>query len=142
MGQHVIEINSDAVAELSRVILSVNINHKSIVKYLPHRIFDLVLIRGLLIHINFDSLLQVYEKLHTSSGRHMLVKEYYNLEPVVVSYRNHENRLLKRDFAGEILDIYSDMTLLDYCFVYRRDTKFPLDDSAWFLLEKKGFVSV
>lgn len=140
MEQHAIEINSNAVAELSKVIPSGNINHTSILNYVPQRVFDLVLIRGVLIHISPDNLPQVYEKLHSSTGRYMLVCEYYNHEPVAVSYRGHENRLFKRDFAGEILDLYPDMTLQDYGFVYRRDTKFPQDDGTWFLLEKKAFT--
>jgi spore coat polysaccharide biosynthesis protein SpsF len=44
--------------------------------------------------------------------------------------------LFKRDFAGELLDRFSDLRLIDYGFVYRRDTHFPLDDISWFLFEK------
>jgi len=44
--------------------------------------------------------------------------------------------LFKRDFAGEMLDRYPALKLLDYGFVYRRDPLFPQDDMTWFLLEK------
>jgi hypothetical protein len=44
--------------------------------------------------------------------------------------------MFKRDFAGEMLDKFQDLRLLDYGFVYHRDTQFPQDDVNWFLLEK------
>ena len=137
MQQHAIEINSDAVHELSNVIPAENVAHTSILHYEARRQFDLVLIKGVLIHINPESLQAVYEKLHDSTGRYLMVCEYYNPTPVTLKYRGHENRLFKRDFAGEILDLYPDLMLLDYGFVYRRDPKFPQDDGTWFLLEKK-----
>jgi len=137
MQQHAIEINADAVLELGGVIGAENVAHTSILHYEPRRQFDLVLIKGVLIHINPESLHAVYEKLYNSTGRYLLVCEYYNPTPVTVNYRGHENRLFKRDFAGEILDLYPDLVLLDYGFVYRRDPKFPQDDETWFLLEKK-----
>jgi len=40
------------------------------------------------------------------------------------------------DFAGEVLDSYSEMRLLDYGFAYHRDTACKQDDTTWFLLEK------
>jgi spore coat polysaccharide biosynthesis protein SpsF len=138
MEQHAIEINADAVRELSKVIPAANVMHTSILDYQPQRLFDLVLIKGVLIHINPESLGQVYEKLHSSTGRYLMVCEYYNPVPVTINYRGHDDRLFKRDFAGEILDRYPDMTLLDYGFVYHRDPKFPQDDGTWFLLEKKA----
>ena len=53
-----------------------------------------------------------------------------------MAYRGHEGKLFKRDFAGELLDKYPDLKLIDYGFVYHRDTNFPQDDCTWFLLEK------
>jgi len=44
--------------------------------------------------------------------------------------------LFKRDFAGEMLDRFKDLELLDYGFVYHRDNNFPQDDLNWFLLRK------
>ena len=36
-------------------------------------------------------------------------------------YRGHTARLFKRDFAGEMLDRFSDLRLVDYGFRYHRD---------------------
>ena len=78
----------------------------------------------------------VYKKLYDSTHRYILLCEYYNPSPVTISYRGHKNRLFKRDFAGEMLDLYSDLTLVDYGFSYHRDVAFPQDDISWFLLQK------
>ena len=38
-------------------------------------------------------------------GADVLMAEYYNPVPVSVSYRGNEERLFKRDFAGELADV-------------------------------------
>ena len=64
-----------------------------------------------------------------------MINEYFNPTPVSIPYRGHENKLFKRDFAGELIDSYS-LKLVDYGFVYSRDNLYPQDDMTWFLLEK------
>ena len=86
--------------------------------------------------MNPEYLPQIYETLYQSTGRYLLVCEYYNPTPVQITYRGHSDRLFKRDFCGEVLDHYSDLHLVDYGFSYHRDPNFPQDDSTWFLLEK------
>lgn len=135
---HAIEINADAIEQLGQVIPPGNITHGSILEFKPARIFDLVLIKGVLIHINPDALPAVYEKLYRSTGKYLIVCEYYNPVPVAIPYRGHQDRLFKRDFAGEMLDQYPELKLVDYGFVYHRDAKFAQDDPTWFLLEKRS----
>lgn len=131
-----VEINAQAAAVLRELIGSQNVHEGSILDYVPTRQSDLVLIKGVLIHMNPEVLDKVYEKLYAASGRYILVAEYYNPTPTSVKYRGHEDRLFKRDFAGEMLERFDDLKLLDYGFVYRRDPSFPLDDITWFLLGK------
>ena len=131
-----IEINKTASEELAKYISKENVFHESILEYLPNQKFDVSLIKGVLIHINPDKLNDVYSKLYESSNKYILICEYYNPSPVTVNYRGHNDRLFKRDFAGEMLDRYSDLTLVDYGFCYKRDKAFPQDDITWFLLEK------
>jgi pseudaminic acid biosynthesis-associated methylase len=130
-----IEINGDAVAELANVVGPANVLHGSILDVNPPQA-DLVLIKGVLIHMAPDALDEVYNKLVVTARRWVLVAEYYNPTPVSVPYRDHQDRLFKRDFVGEILDRYPQMNLIDYGFAYRRDPQFPQDDITWFLLEK------
>lgn len=131
-----IEINSQAARELAHVIPPANVHNASILEFEPVQVWDLVLIKGVLIHINPIQLPLVYDKLVQATGRYLLVAEYYNPVPVAIPYRGHQDRLFKRDFAGEILDRYPQMQLVDYGFVYRRDPNFPQDDITWFLMEK------
>jgi pseudaminic acid biosynthesis-associated methylase len=99
----------------------------------------LVLIKGVLIHINPNELPIVYDKLVQAAKKYILIMEYYNPTPVSVTYRGQKDRLFKRDFAGEIMDRHKNIKLLDYGFVYHRDLNFPMDDGTWFLMEKTDF---
>ena len=135
--QHGIEINADAAHELAQVIPPDHVYQASILDFNPVQRWDLVLIKGVLIHINPDVLPQVYDKLVASSGRYLLVAEYYNPAPVAIPYRGHTDRLFKRDFAGEIMDRHPQMQLVDYGFAYRRDPNFPQDDITWFLMKTR-----
>ena len=137
MALHAIEINKDAASQLEQVIATEHIYQNSILEWIPPPIaWDLVLIKGVLIHINPDELNLVYDKLVTATNRYLMVAEYYNPVPVAMPYRGHTDRLFKRDFAGDIMERHPEMQLLDYGFVYRRDPNFPQDDMTWFLMEK------
>ncbi|MEB3210258.1 MAG: pseudaminic acid biosynthesis-associated methylase [Leptolyngbyaceae bacterium] len=131
-----VEINAEAVSELSRSVPKNKIFLGSILDFKAEKQADLVLIKGVLIHINPDELAHVYDKLVQASYRYILVAEYYNPAPVAIPYRGHLDRLFKRDFAGEIMDRYPSVRLLDYGFCYHRDPSFPQDDITWFLMEK------
>lgn len=131
-----IEINPDAAKQLGDVIGPANVLAQSILDFEPSSTWDLVLIKGVLIHINPESLTNIYDKLVSSCARYLMVAEYYNPAPVAIPYRGHMDRLFKRDFAGEIMDRHPQMKLRDYGFAYRRDPKFPQDDITWFLMEK------
>ena len=136
--QYGIEINGDAVRELSNSIPPDHVYHSSILDYNSQRTWDLVLIKGVLIHINPDELPRVYEKLVASCGKYLLLAEYYNPCPVATPYRGHTDRLFKRDFAGEIMTKYPQIELIDYGFAYHRDPNFPQDDITWFLMHKQS----
>ena len=130
-----IEINQQAVLELNK-FENLSVYPQSILDFSPDKIWDMVLIKGVLIHINPESLKQVYDRLYRASSRYICVAEYYNPAPVEVVYRGHTGKLFKRDFAGELLDNYPELKLVDYGFTYHRDAYFPQDDISWFLLEK------
>ncbi len=133
-----VEINGQAAAELAQAIPPANVFQQSILDFAPARTWDLALIKTVLIHISPQQLPRVYEALYRSSSRYIMIAEYYNPQPVGVSYRGHTQRLFKRDFAGEMLDAYPELRLVDYSFVYRRDPVMPQDDITWFLLEKRS----
>ena len=132
-----IEINKTAAAELEKLIGRDAVFNGAISDFEPNKQASLALIKGVLIHINPQQLGVVYEKLYETSSRYILVAEYYNPSPVSISYRGHTDKLFKRDFAGEMLDIYPNLDLVDYGFAYHRDNKYPQDDITWFLMEKR-----
>lgn len=132
-----IELNPTAVEALKSNPEIRNVYQESILRFEPDYQRDLALIKTVLIHINPDVLPEVYERLYRASRRYICVAEYYNPVPTTVEYRGHAERLFKRDFAGEMLDRYSDLRLVDYGFVYHRDNTFPIGDVTWFLMEKR-----
>lgn len=132
-----IEINENAANILRDIIGQDNVYNGSIFDYNVKSKVQLSLIKGVLIHINPSMLQKVYEQLYNSSEKFILIAEYYNPTPVALNYRGHDDRLFKRDFAGEFLDLYPDTELIDYGFSYRRDPAFPQDDITWFLIKKK-----
>lgn len=132
-----IEINASAVEYLKKID-GLTIHHQSILDFVPNDKKDFVFIKGVLIHINPDALPDVYQKLYETSSRYICISEYYNPTPMELNYRGHSEKMYKRDFAGEMLDLYPDLELVDYKFGYHRDPVFEHGDMTWFLLEKKG----
>ncbi len=132
-----IEINASAVEHLKK-IEGLTIHHQSILDFIPTEKKEFVFIKGVLIHINPEMLPDVYQKLYETSNRYICIAEYYNPTPMELNYRGHTEKMYKRDFAGEIMDCYADLELVDYGFVYHRDPVFEQGDITWFLLEKKG----
>ena len=132
-----VEINKNAIIELKNNIKNISTYHCSIFDFNETKSYDLVLTKGFLIHIKPNRLKECYNILYKYSKKYILIAEYYSTKPTEIIYRNYKNVLFKRDFAGEMLDQYSDLTLIDYGFVYRRDNLFPDDDINWFLLKKK-----
>lgn len=130
-----VEINEKAVAAL-REWGKAAVFHESLLDFKPERHYDLAFVSGVLIHINPENLIDVYQILYQASSRYVCVVEYYNPSPVEVPYRGHHGKLFKRDFAGEMMLRYPDLRLVDYGFIYHGDENFPLDDLTWFLMEK------
>ena len=134
---HVIEINKKAVEYLKDFISEENIINDSIINFKPFKKWDLVLIKGVLIHINPEMLSKIYLSLVNSCNKYLLINEYYNPKPVSIDYRGHSEKLYKRDFAGEILDSFPEMKLIDYGFLYERDPIHKrVGSTNWFLLKK------
>lgn len=132
-----IEINKLASEQLAEVVGKENVFNGTIFDAPVSDKVELSLIKGVLIHINPEMLPIVYQKLYDSSSKYILIAEYYNPSPVAISYRGHSDRLFKRDFAGEFLDTFKDVKLIDYGFSYRKDPAFPQDDITWFLMKKQ-----
>ena len=99
---YAVEINARAVEILSETIPKENIFNESVINFRPKRKWELVIIKGVLIHLNQNFLKEVYENLFNSSSKYILICEYYNPEPVMVNYRGNEEKLYKKRFCRGI----------------------------------------
>ena len=133
-----IEINKKAVKELEKNLPNTEAINESILDCEITKEYELSLIKGVLIHQDPSVLDFIYSKLYAASSKYILVAEYYSPVPVELDYRGNSGKLFKRDFAGEILEKYKDLSLVDYGFAYRNEKKAPQDDISWFLLAKEN----
>jgi spore coat polysaccharide biosynthesis protein SpsF len=129
-----VDINKKACDILKKNNPKIEVINSEIQNLKINKKFDLVLSKGVLIHINPNQLDKIYEKIFNFSKKYILLAEYYNPSPVQIIYRNKKNKLFKRDFAGEMIKKYK-LKLVDYGFSYRYG-KYPQDDLTWFLLKK------
>lgn len=136
LSLNAVEINLSAVQELQKIVPKENIYTGSFTDFTSKNKFDLVISRGVLIHLNPDDLKKAYSQLYDYSNKYILISEYFNPTPVSVEYRGFQNKLFKRDFCREILNLYKDLVLIDYGFLYSSDNNYKYDDVNWFLLEK------
>lgn len=130
-----VEINAQARAE---ILPGIEISADSITNFGPKdRTWDLVLTKGLLIHVPPEQLPQAYSKLYECASRYILLCEYHAPQVTMIPYRGHEHRLWKRDFASELLQTYPDLEVVDYGFQWKGDPNWPQDDITYFLLGKR-----
>jgi spore coat polysaccharide biosynthesis protein SpsF len=97
--------------------------------------FDLVLTKGWLIHVPPEQIKEAYRIIYEHSKKYILLCEYFSPVPCLVNYRGEVGLLWKRDFAGDMLDAYPDLILVDYGFWYNRD-EHPQDNLNWWLLSR------
>jgi pseudaminic acid biosynthesis-associated methylase len=136
-----VEINESAVQRLREQLGHQRVHFGTLLDFDGRpAVWDLVLCKGVLIHVAPSQLKQAYEVVERSASRFVLLAEYYSPRPQEVEYRGHSDRLFKRDFAGEFLDRYSDFRLRDYGFAYHRDPVAAQDDITWFLLERQSAI--
>jgi pseudaminic acid biosynthesis-associated methylase len=131
-----VEINQKAAVQLAQNT-DATIYNQSLLDFDSPREFDFVFSKGVLIHLDPAVLPNVYDKMFYTSKKYICIVEYFNPTPVSIEYRGENDKLFKRDFAGEMLDRFPNLELVDYGFTYRRDPNFRLDNSTWFLLEKR-----
>jgi len=135
-----VEINQSACNLLVEWGGCVEVFNQSALEFEVTQQYEMSFVKGVLIHINPESLTQVYDALFNASKRWVLIAEYYNTTPVEVNYRGHDGRLFKRDFAGELMDRYPSLKLVDYGFIWHRDPAFPQGDMTWFLMERVAYL--
>lgn len=74
--------------------------------------FDLVLTRGVLIHVALGDLPGALDEIWRVSRRYILCAEYFAEEETVIHYRGHDDLLWKRDFRKHYLERFPGLTVL------------------------------
>lgn len=92
---HGIEINQKAFGRLSELPY-VTAHHGSLLEFDSELDFDLVLVKGVLIHTRPDLLPRAYSVIEKHARRYVLLAEYYEPRPTELEYRGHAERLYKR----------------------------------------------
>ena len=128
-----VEINQRACSVLRSS--GINTIHDSLLDAEIDGLYDLVMTVGVPIYIEPSRLGDAYRQIHSAANRLILIAEYYSPQPVEVPYRGQSGALWKRDFAGELLDAYPDLRLLNVGVTYHRQGQ-GVDDMNWFLVEK------
>lgn len=131
-----VEPNRSAYEKL-RTLPGVTAVQSSIQAWVPERRYDLVFTCGVLIHVNPDDLDGAYRKLYEVSARYVLINEYFNPVPVELPYREHRDRLFKRDFGKEFIEVNDRrVRVADYGFLWR-EREPAWDNTTWWLFEKR-----
>jgi pseudaminic acid biosynthesis-associated methylase len=100
---------------------------------------DLILTKGVLIHIPTNEIEDTYKVIYNASNRYILICEYYNPVEVEIPYRGNAGKLWKRDYIRPFLDY--GCSLIDYGFVSKYDDS-PQDDLTWALFEKGKGINI
>jgi spore coat polysaccharide biosynthesis protein SpsF len=96
--------------------------------------YPLVITRGFLMHVPKPALQATLAKIYNASSHYICIVEYYSPVRREVEYHGHTSALWIDDFAGDIMEMYPDLKLLDYGFKYYKDRNG--NDLTYFLMEK------
>lgn len=130
-----LELNKQAFERLQS-IPNINAIHSSIQDFKPAKVFDMVFTCGVLIHLPPNDLPEIYKKMFELSSDYIMINEYFNPSPTEIPYRDHSDRLFKRDFGGEFMDAHEGkIQLIDYGFLWSR-VEPTWDDTTWWLFKK------
>ena len=97
--------------------------------------FDLVFTNNVLIHFSPKDIDRVLKEIWRVSCDYIWGFEYYAPHYVEVSYRGHADLLWKTDFAGEYMQRYPDLKLVQENMYEYQDEKGLVD--KMYLLQKK-----
>lgn len=129
-----VDVNLKALAEVHRVLPSVNALH-SVARELPFRDrwFDLVITMGVLIHQSQDTLPLVMAEVVRCSRRYVFCGEYFSPELTEVPYHGQPGSLFKRDFGGLYQQLFPELRLVKKGFLPKAE---GWDDVTYWVFEK------
>ena len=100
-----VEISKDSSTILNEKFENLKVINSSILKSeLSEDCYDLTFTMGVLIHIHPSNLFNNIQKIVNSSKKYVIIGEYFNREPVSLSYQGEEDKLFKRDLVNLFLN--------------------------------------
>lgn len=129
-----IDVNDKALEPARRSVANVNPLSAS-ARDLPFRDgwFDLVFTMGVLIHQPPQTLPRVMTEIVRTSRRWVLCAEYFAPDPTEISYHGERGALFKRDFGGDYLAMFPELSLRKKGLLTREE---GWDDVTYWVFEK------
>ncbi|WP_269584857.1 pseudaminic acid biosynthesis-associated methylase [Roseibium sp. Sym1] len=136
-----VELNAKAVSQLQESLPGVEVFHDNIVTFDADRTWDMVLIKGVLIHVTKDDKYHaVLANMDKYADKYVLIVDHVSDEPVKVRYYERDDLWLIRNFPIDFIDRHPDWRIIDMGFFHRNDVGEGIRDDCrdmrWFLLKK------
>ncbi|PCJ35105.1 MAG: methyltransferase type 11 [Alphaproteobacteria bacterium] len=101
----------------------------------PVKPVDLAFTSGVMIHIHHDDLLDACTNIYNSTCKYIVCNEYFSDKPEILQYRDHGDKLFKRDYGSFWLENFPDLKCLGYGFEWKVMT--GMDNATWWIFEKR-----
>jgi spore coat polysaccharide biosynthesis protein SpsF len=98
--------------------------------------YDLVLTKGVLIHLDEEQLPAAYRALYEASSQYILICEYFAPKREMITYQDQMGICYRDDYAAGLWAAYPDLKFLGSGFGWSKDPEAGQDDLTWFLFEK------
>lgn len=136
-----VELNVKAVSQLREDMPEVEVFNDNIVTFDSDKIWDMVLIKGVLIHVTKDDKYHsVLANMDRYSGKYVLIVDHVSDDPVKVRYYERDDLWLIRNFPIDFIDRHPNWRIVDMGFFHRNDVGEGIRDDCrdmrWFLLKK------
>ena len=97
---------------------------------------DLVMTKGVLIHLDEAALPRAYDVMYHSARHYIMMAEYFSPRREMVPYRGQDHIMFRDDYAAGLWSRYPDLTFLASGFAWSKDPEAAQDDLTWFVFEK------
>jgi spore coat polysaccharide biosynthesis protein SpsF len=100
--------------------------------------FDLVFTKGVMVHIAEEDLHDFCAEMIRISSRYVVAIEFFADTVEYISHRGQKNNLIKRDYGEFLMDNYSNLSLVDYGFLWKKST--GLHNFTYWIFEKIKYL--
>jgi spore coat polysaccharide biosynthesis protein SpsF len=131
-----LDLNNEALKRLQVRFPDTSTIHTDILDFEPTQKYDLVFTSGVLIHLDPSNVNLVFERLVESTGKYLILAEYFSRELCEIPYRGEKDLLWKMDFGKNFLK-YSGWKVLSYGFLWGYEfDDCGFDDVTYWVFER------